>query len=71
MITRMSFFTVDVSGDEMFTEPFFEHEPKTAFMKSIEDKLRQPPELWQVAAKVVISEKYAELIEFLLLLLLF
>ncbi|XP_055317818.1 leucine-rich repeat protein 1 isoform X2 [Sitodiplosis mosellana] len=53
VFSRMSFDTLDVSGDEMLTSPYHQHEPDSMPLAKSGDILRQPAALWQIAAMVV------------------
>lgn len=56
VFSRMSFDTLDVSGEEMLTPPFHMHEPDPVLLTSSGDILRQPATLWQLAAMVVMTK---------------
>lgn len=56
VFSRMSFDTLDVSGDEMLTPPYHLHEPNSVPLTSSSDILRQPAALWQLAAMVVMTK---------------
>lgn len=57
IISRMKFETLDLSGEEMFTSPInAHHEPSSRL--SVQESLRQPSSLWQIAANIVILKKY-------------
>lgn len=56
VFNRMSFETLDVSGEEMFSPPFPEHEPISELLHR--DSFRQQPaSLWQIAARTVMLKK--------------
>lgn len=59
IISRMTFDTLDLSGSEMFTEPLNAHDLLRMLMT--EDIQRQPLNLWQIAANIVIMKKYVQI----------
>lgn len=59
IISRMTFDTLDLSGAEMFTEPLNAHDQRSIMIMT-GDTLRQPSNLWQIAANIVIMKKYVE-----------
>lgn len=57
VMSRMSFETLDLSGEEMFKPPFYPHERATRLLSRASDILQQPAALWQIAAQVVMLKK--------------
>lgn len=57
VISRMSFDTLDVSGEAMFSPPFHPHEPSSQPLVRNSDILQQPATLWQIAANIVMKKK--------------
>lgn len=56
IFNRMSFETLDVSGEEMLSPPFHANEP-TSDLLTRDCVRQQPANLWQIAAKIVMLKK--------------
>lgn len=52
---RMTFDTLDLSGPDMFTQPFDDADRSE---RSLPQIYYQSPSLWQLAARIVITRKY-------------
>lgn len=55
VFSRMSFDTLDLSGEEMLAPPYHQHEPDSVPLRN-DDILRQPATLWQIAAMIVTTK---------------
>lgn len=56
VFSRMTFDTLDVSGEEMLTPPYHLHEPDPVPLAKSGDILRQSAALWQIAAMIITTK---------------
>lgn len=56
VFNRMTFETLDVSGETMLSSPFHDHEPISDLLARNSVR-QQAASLWQIAAKIVMLKK--------------